>query len=163
MAWLAAALLLACVATAALADGRDPRCDGWEANGAPPGTEMAAMCPAATGITTADVDIGAEPAYPYLVGLLVMAAVLTVFGLVVMRFTPGSTKGRRAARSPWTCPACGAANPPDRGSCFACHETRASGAADAASFGPETRPAPDPGGAETGAKPSAPPIAPHPG
>ena len=119
---LALALVLA---PAVLADERDPRCAAWEQSGPPAGTDMALLCPGA-GPTEADVDLDSEPLVAYIVALLVVAGVLTVFGLVAMRVTAGPRPGGRAAHVAWwTCAACGSPNRPDRGACFACHASRA--------------------------------------
>ena len=128
-AWLVAALslvVLAALAPAVFADGRDPRCAAWEAGGAPPATDMAALCPPLTGVTTADADISSEPAFPYLVGLVVMATVLTGFGFVAMRLVAPSKPGARprSAAEWWTCGECGATNQRGRGACFACQTAR---------------------------------------
>jgi hypothetical protein len=115
-------VVLACVAPAALADDRDPRCADWERHGAPPGTNMAVQCPD-SGALIDGVALSDEPLVPYIVGLLVTAGVLTAFGLVATRVL-----ARPAARETpiawWSCPACGTSNGPDRSSCFACHEPR---------------------------------------
>ena len=85
-AWLVVVLALA-LAPAALADERDPRCDDWALGGAPPGVDIGASCPSPLAAATADVNLGSEPLVPYIVALLVMAAVLTAFGFVAMRVT----------------------------------------------------------------------------
>jgi hypothetical protein len=120
---VAVALLLALVlAPVALADDRDPRCGDWERNGAPPGVNMGVMCPAG-GLTIGDVPLGDEPLVPYIVGLLVMATVFGVFGLVAQRLL---AKPRQPLRADdlWPCPACGTANPPSRASCHVCQAPR---------------------------------------
>ena len=124
---LAAALLLAVLlAPAVLADDRDPRCPDWERNGAPPGVNMAVMCPGG-GLSFGDIALADEPLVPYIVGLLVMAAVLGVFGLLAQRLV---AKPRRELRAGdlWTCGGCGTDNLRSRTSCHACqapHQTPA--------------------------------------
>jgi hypothetical protein len=128
------ALVLA-LAPVALGDDRDPRCGDWERNGAPPGTNMALMCPAA-GPLEVTVDLGAEPLFPYLVALVVVAAVLVLFGVVAMRFTAPSPRSRPRAAAFWTCASCGATNQPARAACFSCQSSRAN-AAPVATAAPE--------------------------
>jgi hypothetical protein len=122
---LVLALTLAPAPVPALAAGApDPRCAGWEQSGPPPGIDMAAACPPA-GPGEADVDLGTEPLVAYIVALLVVAGVLTVFGFVAMRYTAQPAGGRRRADAGWwTCAGCGSPNRPDRGACFACHVSR---------------------------------------
>ncbi len=122
-AWLVLVLVLA-VAPVALADERDPRCDAWEQAGAPPGIDMAASCPSTSGATTAEVDLDNEPLVPYIAGLLVMAAVLTVFGFIAIRVTARPRRDPKG-RAWWTCAACGSLNQPRRTACFACQASRA--------------------------------------
>lgn len=120
---LAAALLIALVlAPAALADDRDPRCADWEQHGAPPGVDMAVMCPGG-GLRFGDVSLADEPLAPYIAGLLVMAVVLGGFGLVATRVLAKPTPTLRAADL-WPCPACGTDNLPSRTSCHACQAPR---------------------------------------
>ena len=123
-AWLAIVLALS-LAPAAIADERDPRCDAWALSGPPPGIDMAASCPSTTlGVTTADVALDNEPLVPYIVGLLVMAAVLVAFGFIAMRVMARPGGGRRS--DPWwNCPACGSSNQSRRSTCFACQASRA--------------------------------------
>ena len=119
---LAVAMLLALALTpAVLADDRDPRCADWEQHGAPPGVDMAVMCPG--GIALGDVPLGDEPLVPYIVGLLVMAVVLGAFGLVAMRLLAKPKPAVRPADL-WPCPACGTPNRPSRSSCYACQAPR---------------------------------------
>jgi hypothetical protein len=110
------------LAPANLAEDRDPRCAGWERNGAPPGVDMAVMCPGGNP-AIADIGLGDEPLVPYIVGLLVMAGVLGAFGLVAMRVL---AKPKTAVRADdlWACPACGTPNLPSRASCYACQAPR---------------------------------------
>jgi hypothetical protein len=122
---VALALALAAAVPALAADVRDPRCEDWEAASAPPpGIDLSAACPPGE-VTTEAVDLDREPLLPYVVGLLVMAAVLGVFGVVAMRLTAPRTD-RRAARPAdwWACPSCGERNRPDRATCFACQSSR---------------------------------------
>jgi hypothetical protein len=114
--------VLACLAPAVLADDRDPRCTDWERHGAPPGTNMAVQCPRSD-VLIDGVALSDEPLVPYIVGLLVMAGVLTAFGLVASRVLkrPGAPEARMTW---WSCTACGTSNGPDRSSCFACYEPR---------------------------------------
>ena len=119
----AAVVLLALVlAPAALADDRDPRCADWEQHGAPPGTNMAVMCPGGTP-SLGDLPLGDEPLVPYIVGLLVIAGVLGAFGLVASR-TLATPKQPLTSADLWACPACGTANLPTRSSCHACQAPR---------------------------------------
>ena len=93
---LAAALRLALiVAPSVVADDRDPRCPDWEEHGAPPGVDMAVMCPG--GLALGDVPLGDEPLVPYVVGLIVMACVLGVVGLVATRVLAKPARPVRAA------------------------------------------------------------------
>jgi hypothetical protein len=120
---IAAALLLALVlAPAALADDRDPRCASWEQHGAPPGTDMAKMCPGGAPML-GEIGLADEPLVPYIVGLLVVAGVLGVFGLVAMRVLAPPTSNARMGEL-WPCAACGTDNLASRTSCHACHAPR---------------------------------------
>ncbi|HEY3336476.1 MAG TPA: zinc finger Ran-binding domain-containing protein [Candidatus Limnocylindrales bacterium] len=128
---LAGALLLALVlAPAVLADDNDPRCADWKRNGAPPGVDMAVMCPG-SGLAIGDLPLGEEPLVPYIVGLLVMAVVLGAVGLLAMRLTARPRRGLRPDDL-WSCPACGTTNQPSRASCYACGVSRESAAASGA-------------------------------
>jgi hypothetical protein len=107
------------------ADTRDPRCAAWEAASTPPpGIDLSVVCPPAD-VTTEVLDLGEEPLLPYVVGLVVMAAVLGVFGIVAMRLT-APRPDRHATRPAdwWACPSCGERNRPDRAHCFACEASR---------------------------------------
>jgi zinc finger protein len=122
---VALALALGGAMPAVAADTRDPRCAAWEAASAPPpGIDMATVCPPGE-VTTVEVDLDREPLIPYVVGLVVMAAVLGVFGLIAMRVT-APRPDRRATRPEdwWACPSCGERNRPDRAHCFACQASR---------------------------------------
>ena len=121
------ALLIAfgAAAPAFAADVRDPRCEDWEAAlTPPPGIDMTVLCPPAEGRTEA-VDLDDEPLLPYVVGLVVMAIVLGVFGVVAMRMSAPRKPRPRPAADWWACPACGLRNRPDRASCFGCQASRA--------------------------------------
>ena len=121
---LALALALGAAVPALAADARDPRCAEWEATSPPPGTDMAAVCPPQA-IRTETVDLDQEPLLPYIVGLLVMAAVLAVFGVIAMRVTAPKPSRRLTRREIWwSCPWCGVRNEPSRGQCYACQMTR---------------------------------------
>jgi hypothetical protein len=107
------------------ADARDPRCEDWEAASAsPPGIDLRAACPPRA-VRTDDVSLDREPLLPYVVGLVVMAGVLGVVGLIAMRVTAPRPSPRRRATGWWACPSCGERNRPDRASCFACQASRA--------------------------------------
>jgi len=128
------ALLLAiALVPAVLADDRDPRCADWERHGVPPGVQVDVLCPA-DGIRLADVPLSDEPLVPYIVGLLVMAVVLTAFGFVSMRYLAKRSRPVRETDL-WTCGACRTANRPDRASCFSCQASRGTPASVAASGG----------------------------
>ena len=121
---LALLIALGAAAPAFGADTRDPRCDAGEAASTPPpGISMTTVCPRGA-VTTEAVDLDNEPLLPYVVGLLVMAGVLAVFGVVAMRAANPKPK-RRPAADWWACPACGVRNRPDRATCFACQASRA--------------------------------------
>lgn len=120
---LAVALLVALVvAPAVRADDRDPRCTDWERHGAPPGVNMALMCPGG-GPALGDLPLGDEPLVPYIVGLLVMAVVLGSFGLIALRVLARPKPDLRLADL-WTCAPCGTSNLPSRQSCYACQALR---------------------------------------
>ena len=107
------------------ADVRDPRCEDWEAASAPPpGIDLRAACPPRA-VRTDDVSLDREPLLPYVVGLVVMAGVLGVVGMIAMRVTAPRPSPRRRATGWWACPSCGERNRPDRASCFACQGSRA--------------------------------------
>src|SRR4051794_18899304 len=142
------ALLIALGATAPAfgADSRDPRCDGWEAAPTPPpGINLRAVCPAGD-VTTEAVNLDNEPLLPYVVGLIVMAVVLGVFGVIAVRITaPRKVPG--TGTDWWACPSCGLRNGPDRTTCFACQALRADTPTTSVDAGPEpeaTAPAEDP-------------------
>ena len=120
----ALAIGLASAVPTLAADPRDPRCDAWEAGAPPPGTNMAAMCPAA-GPRSEAIDLDKEPLIPYVVGLVVMALVLGTFGVVAMRvMAPRPQRRASLAEDWWACPSCGERNRPDRAHCFACQGSR---------------------------------------
>ena len=121
---VALVLALGAAVPASGAEPRDPRCDAWEAASPPPGTDMAAVCPAAA-ISTETVDLDKEPLVPYVVGLVVMAIVLGTFGVVAMRIMrPRPAPRASTAADWWACPSCGVKNRPDRAHCFACQASR---------------------------------------
>lgn len=120
---VAVALLLLTAGAALGADGRDPRCAEWERSGPPPGIDMLDTCPS-VGVTTAAVDLDSEPLMPWIVALLVVAGVLTLFGLVAMRFTATPARPRGRPADWWTCAACRSRNTAERTACFACHASR---------------------------------------
>jgi hypothetical protein len=143
------ALLLAALAITlgaampVLAADRDPRCEDWEAASAPPpGIDLSIACPVRE-LRTEAVDLDSEPLLPYVVGLVVMAGVLGVFGVIAMRVTrprPDRRSGR--AEDWWACPSCGAANSRDRAACFACQAPRGAPVTGAASAAPTEDPHP---------------------
>ena len=106
------------------AETRDPRCDAWEAASAPPGIDMAAVCPPAA-ISTEAVELDKEPLVPYVIGLVVMGVVLGAVGVVAMRvMSPRPRRRASTAAEWWACPSCGAGNRPDRAHCFSCEAAR---------------------------------------
>jgi hypothetical protein len=140
------ALLIAfgAAAPAFAADARDPRCEDWEAAlTPPPGIDMSVLCPAAA-VRTEAVDLDKEPLLPYVVGLVVMAAVLAAFGVVAMRVTSPKKGRARPAADWWACPACGVRNRPDRATCFACQASRADAPAHPAATTEAALPTEDP-------------------
>jgi hypothetical protein len=119
------AVLALAGAPVALADGNDPRCADWLQHGPPPGVDLGLMCPD-RGLMLGEVPLADEPLVPYIIGLLVMAAVLTVVGFIAMRAMAPRRRQPRPADW-WPCPACGEANLPDRATCFACQASKGPG------------------------------------
>src|SRR5689334_10595255 len=110
---LALLIALGAAAPAFGADARDPRCADWEAAPTPPpGINLRAVCPPSE-VTTEEVDLDNEPLLPYVVGLVVMAVVLGVFGVVAVRMTTPRSGQRRPAADWWACPSCGVRNRPN--------------------------------------------------
>jgi hypothetical protein len=72
----------------------------------------------------ANPDPAAEPAFPYIVALLVTSAGLAVVGFVAMRVNRPRRVTRRPGTGWWTCASCAAGNAPDRTTCFACQAPR---------------------------------------
>lgn len=117
------ALLLALAPAILAADpDRDPRCADWEAGTPPPGINMDEACPA-LGATEVEVDLDREPLVPYIVALIVVSLVLTVFGFIAMRVMRPPARRVRPSDF-WTCASCGTQNRPDRSSCFSCQASR---------------------------------------
>jgi len=104
----------------------DPECvDGGARGGPPAGTDMSTACPVRE-LRTEVVDLDTEPLLPYVVGLVVMAGVLGMFGAIAMRVAPAHPNRRRSHEEDWwPCPSCGAQNPSDRARCFSCQASRA--------------------------------------
>ena len=118
------AVIVLTLAPMVLADDRDPRCSDWEQHGAPPGLDLATVCP--QGPLDVGVDLAREPLVPYIVALLVVAGVLTAFGFVAMRLLAPRPAARHARPEDWwVCASCGTRNRPDRAVCYACQASRA--------------------------------------